>query len=171
MPSNVEVKARVDDVEELKLIAQHLSGTEPTVIPQEDIFFNAPNGRLKLRRLQHGVPSQLIFYDRKDDTGPKVSDYHIAQVTDPEGIQITLGKAMGIKGDVKKTRFLYMVGQTRVHVDEVEGLGNFMELEVVLKDGQSVEEGQAIAENLIKQLGVKKENLITGAYMDMLAKK
>ena len=60
MPTNIEVKARVDDVEELKRLAQHLSGAEPTVLPQEDVFFNAPNGRLKLRRLQVLRPLLLI---------------------------------------------------------------------------------------------------------------
>ena len=52
MPANVEIKARVDDVDELKEIARHLSDSEATVIPQEDVFFNVPNGRLKLRKLQ-----------------------------------------------------------------------------------------------------------------------
>lgn len=170
MPANVEIKARVDNLEELKQIACHLSGSGPTVIPQEDIFFNATNGRLKLRKLQ-GVPAQLVFYDRKDESGPKLSEYNITEITDPESLQETLSKALGIKGKVKKTRLLYMVGQTRVHVDEVENLGNFMELEVVLKEGQSAEDGQVIAETLMKQLGIKSENLITGAYMDLILKK
>jgi len=61
-----------------------------------------------------------------------------------------------------------MVGQTRVHCDKVEGLGEFMELEVVLNDDQTVEEGEAIAHDLMEKLGVPKANLLKGAYMDML---
>ncbi len=76
--------------------------------------------------------------------------------------------ACGIRGVVRKTRYLYLVGQTRVHLDDVEGLGQFMELEVVLREGQSDAEGQAIAEELMTRLGVERGDLLEGAYMDLL---
>ncbi len=63
-----------------------------------------------------------------------------------------------------------MVGQTRVHCDHVEGLGDFMELEVQMRDGQTPEEGQQIAEETMKKLDVQKEDLIAGAYIDLLLK-
>ena len=69
---------------------------------------------------------------------------------------------------VKKIRYLYMVGQTRIHLDEVEGLGYFIELEVVMREGQSDTEGQAIAEDLMRRLGVREDSLIEGAYVDLL---
>ena len=69
-----------------------------------------------------------------------------------------------------KTRYLYLVGQTRIHLDDVEGLGQFMELEVVLEEGQSDADGQRIAEVLMSALGVESEDLIDGAYMDLLEK-
>jgi predicted adenylyl cyclase CyaB len=69
---------------------------------------------------------------------------------------------------MKKTRWLYMVGQTRVHCDTVEGLGDFAELEVVLEDNQSVEDGQLIADDLMEKLGIEKTKLIKCAYMDLL---
>jgi predicted adenylyl cyclase CyaB len=69
---------------------------------------------------------------------------------------------------VRKKRHLYLVGQTRVHLDEVEGLGEFMELEVVLRPGQSDSEGQSITQDLMILLGVRQEDLLEGAYMDLL---
>lgn len=63
------------------------------------------------------------------------------------------------------------MGQTRVHVDSVEGLGDFMELEVTLKEEETVEDGEKIAEKLMGELGVQKEDLISGAYHDLLNKK
>ncbi len=111
---------------------------------QEDTFFHAPNGRLKLRVLQAG-PAQLIHYDRPNRQGPKRSNYHVFETNDPENLKTTLSRAFGLRGVVRKERFLYMVGQTRVHLDSVEGLGHFVELEVVLKPGQSDAEGQTIA--------------------------
>lgn len=76
--------------------------------------------------------------------------------------------ALGVRGVVRKTRYLYMVGQTRIHLDDVEGLGHFMELEVVMREGQSDAEGQAIAEDLMRRLGVRKDAWLEGAYMDLI---
>ena len=167
MPSNIEIKARVRDLPEFKPRAEKLSDMPVEVIPQEDIFFKTEQGRLKLRVLAPDR-GQLIYYERADQNGPKRSDYHIAQISDPEGLKRVLELAYGIRGVVRKTRYLYLVGQTRVHLDDVEGLGQFMELEVVLREGQSDAEGQAIAEDLMASLGVERSDLLEGAYMDLL---
>ncbi|KAK2149502.1 hypothetical protein LSH36_449g03067 [Paralvinella palmiformis] len=129
MPSNIEIKAKVHNVEELKKLTESLSGEKGTIIIQNDTFFCVPNGRLKLRQLKDS-PSQLIFYQRVDQSGPKFSNYHITYTETPEDLKQTLSKALGIKGIVNKRRLLYMIGQTRVHLDCVEDLGDFMELEL-----------------------------------------
>ncbi|XP_078091835.1 uncharacterized protein LOC144508009 [Mustelus asterias] len=167
MPRNVEIKAAVRDRDQLILNAKRLSKSEGVLIMQEDTFFNVLKGRLKLRNLKNGS-GQLIFYQRADMDGPKLSDYSISPTADPDGLMKVLSDALGVKGVVKKERWLYMVGQTRVHVDQVQGLGSFMELEVVLGEDQSLEEGEAIAQSLMEELGVKKEDLMTGAYMDLI---
>lgn len=168
MPSNIEIKARAQNFDEIKSRAEKLSNSPAQVIPQEDTFFNTPRGRLKLRVL--GDHSQLIYYTRPDQEGPKRSDYHITRSNDPENLKRVLELAYGIRGVVKKTRYLYLVGQTRVHLDDVQGLGQFLELEVVMEEGQSDAEGQKTAEDLMSALGVEKGDLIDGAYMDLLEK-
>lgn len=167
MPSNIEIKARVRDFAEIRARAETLSDTPVEIIPQEDTFFHTPQGRLKLR-LVSGKQGQLIYYSRPDQEGPKRSDYHISHTSDPENLKRVLALAYGIRGVVRKTRYLYLVGQTRIHLDDVEGLGQFMELEVVMQEGQSDTEGQAIAENLMADLGVERRDLLEGAYMDLL---
>lgn len=169
MPANIEIKARVRDIENLKLVASELSDSPCQVIPQEDTFFNCPQGRLKLRELDthHG---QLIYYQRQDITGPKHSDYSIFETDNPFQLKLILEEAFGIRGVVSKTRYLYLVGQTRIHLDDVKGLGKFMELEVVLQPGQSDAEGQAVAEELIKVLGIEEPDLIDSAYIDQIEK-
>uniref|UniRef100_A0A8C2EV20 Si:ch211-156b7.4 n=1 Tax=Cyprinus carpio TaxID=7962 RepID=A0A8C2EV20_CYPCA len=152
MPSNVEIKAVLRDLPYLTQRAKELSGSDGTVIRQQDTFFKIPAGRLKLRDFQDGT------------------NYSITPTNDPQGLVKVLTDALGQVGQVKKERRLYMVGQTRVHVDCVEGLGDFMELEVVMKEQQSREEGAAIANQLMLDLGVKEEDLIDGAYMDLLLK-
>jgi predicted adenylyl cyclase CyaB len=169
MPANIEIKARVRDLAGLRARAEALSDTPVQVIPQEDTFFHTPNGRLKLRLLGPDQ-AQLVYYERPDQDGPKRSNYHIYATRDPQGLQIALRLALGVRGVVRKTRYLYLSGQTRIHLDDVEGLGQFMELEVVLRDGQNDAEGQAIAEELMARLGVRKEDLLEGAYMDLLEK-
>ena len=169
MPANIEIKARVRDMAGLRARAEALSDTPVQVIPQEDIFFHTNKGRLKLRRLQPDQ-AQLVYYERPDQDGPKRSNYHIYATSDPQGLLKTLTLALGVRGVVRKTRYLYLCGQTRIHLDDVEGLGQFMELEVVLREGQSDAEGQSIAEELMARLGVQKEDLLEGAYMDLLEK-
>ena len=167
MPANIEIKARVRDFATLRQRAEALSDTPVQVIPQEDTFFNAPHGRLKLRQLapQQG---QLVYYERIDSAGPKRSDYLLAWTADPAALKAALTAALGVRGVVRKTRCLYLVGQTRVHLDEVDGLGQFMELEVVLRPGQTDAEGQTVADELMEKLGVSRSDLLEGAYMDLV---
>lgn len=167
MPTNIEIKARVRDYAALRSRAEMLSDTPVQVIPQEDTFFHTTRGRLKLRQLGPDR-AQLVYYERPDQDGPKRSSYHIFETSDPQGLKALLKMALGVRGVVRKTRFLYMVGQTRLHLDEVEDLGKFVELEVVLRPGQKDTEGQAIASELMNQLGVGEEDLLRTAYMDMI---
>ena len=170
MPANIEIKARVRDLADLHKRAELLSDTPVQVIPQEDTFFNTPRGRLNLRQLAPGH-GQLVYYERGDAAGPKRSDYQIVETSSPSALRDALASALGVRGIVRKTRSLYLVGQTRLHVDEVEGLGHFMELEVVLRPEQNDTEGQAIANDLMVKLGVAESDLLEGAYMDLLEEK
>ncbi|HSL42965.1 MAG TPA: class IV adenylate cyclase [Anaerolineales bacterium] len=167
MPSNIEIKARVRNFGVIRARAEQLSDTPVEVISQEDTFFNVSQGRLKLRILSENR-GQLIYYTRPDQEGPKRSDYHISHTSDPENLKRVLELAYGVRGVVRKTRYLYLVGQTRVHLDDVEGLGQFMELEVVMQEGQSDAEGQSIADGLMTDFGVERSDLLEGAYMDLL---
>lgn len=167
MATNIEIKARVSNPTGLRARAESLSDAPCVVLQQEDTFFNVPAGRLKLRVLapDHG---ELIYYTRRDAAGPKRSDYLISTTAEPETLKGVLAAAWGIRGVVRKQRLLYLAGHTRVHLDEVEGLGAFMELEVVLQPGESDEHGQAVAADLMAKLGIQKADLIEGAYIDLL---
>jgi predicted adenylyl cyclase CyaB len=167
VPANIEIKAYARNFAEIRRRAEVLSDQPGAVLSQEDTFFNTAQGRLKLRLLSP-KEGQLIYYTRPDQEGPKRSDYHISLTADPENLRRVLGLAYGIRGVVRKRRYLYLIGQTRVHLDDVEGLGQFMELEVVLREGQSDAEGQGIAEGLMASLGVTRGDLVEGAYMDLL---
>ena len=168
MPSNIEIKARIDSVEAALPRARALADDEHAqLIHQDDTFFSVPHGRLKLRVFADGN-GELIHYSRADTEGPKVSDYVITAVTEPDTMRLALTRACGLLGRVRKERLLLLSGQTRVHLDRVHGLGDFVELEVVLKPGQSEADGQAVAQHLMAALGVADSSLVSGAYLDLL---
>jgi predicted adenylyl cyclase CyaB len=167
MATNIEVKARVKDLDGLVKRVEALCDTPGVTLPQEDTFFNTPGGRLKLRVLapDHG---ELIYYTRDDARGPKRSDYFISTTAEPETLKTVLAAAWGIRGVVRKQRLLYRVGNTRIHLDTVEGLGTFMELEVVLTAGQNEQQGFATAIELMARLGIAESDLVDVAYIDLL---
>nr|XP_019533946.2 uncharacterized protein LOC109405348 [Aedes albopictus] len=169
---NIEIKAQIAGPEAFQRkveIARQLTGTDGEIIKQHDVFFNAERGRLKLRYLET-KKSELIQYFRPDVGGPKLSTYHKLDLDEPKLLETILAESIGIKGEVKKHRHLFLHGQIRVHLDDVEGLGHFLEFEVVLKPEQSVDEGTAIANEMMKKFEIEEKDLIQGAYMDKLLK-
>ena len=174
MPVNIEIKSRLADLAATRRIVEAICDGPPTVLGQRDTFFNSPHGRLKLREIAAGDAAagraELIFYDRADVAAARQSDYEIAPVADPSATGALLARALGVLQVVEKTRLLFLVGQTRVHLDAVAGLGDFLELEVVLRPGQSAAEGRAIATELMQRLGIRPEDLVDRAYADMLAR-
>lgn len=167
MPANIEIKARVADPAALMNRALKIATAPPKTLLQTDTFFQVPEGRLKTREFPDGM-AELIFYRRPDATGPKSSDYSISRTNDGAGLRQILSDSLGVRGVVAKRRILLMAGRTRIHLDEVEGLGSFMELEVVLEDGEDPAGGESEAADLMKQLEISPENLISGAYIDLL---
>ena len=153
MARNIEIKARIASVEALLPKAAALADKGPVEIIQDDTFFRCDSGRLKLRAFSE-EEGELIFYRRADRHGPKESFY----------------LACGQAGRVRKHRTLFLVGRTRVHLDKVEGLGHFLELEVVLHEGEPAENGVREAKELMMKLGIEPSQLIEGSYVDLLAR-
>jgi len=168
MARNVEIKAVLRDRDAVIAVAAMRSDSVPEMITQHDFFFRCGAGRLKLRVFEPDC-GELIQYDREDLPGPRFSQYQIAYTSTPEILLDILSRTLGRIGEVKKTRILFLIGQTRVHVDTVEGLGDFLELEVVLHPGQTEHDGRQIAEALLAEFGIKNDQLIAKAYVDLLA--
>jgi len=167
MPRNIEIKARIASVDALEPLAAALATQGPIEIVQDDTFFRCSSGRLKLR-LFSATEGELIFYQRANERGPKESFYLRAPTASPEALRDVLNLAHGQVGRVVKRRTLYLVGRTRVHLDRVEGLGHFLELEVVLDEGEPGESGTREAHALMGRLGIEPTDLIESAYVDML---
>jgi adenylate cyclase len=169
MPRNIEIKARIGNLQSLARQAAAIADRGPIEIVQDDTFFPSPNGRLKLRAFS-ADDGQLIFYRRADAEGPKESFYVLSPTDSPDTLREALTQAYGQAGRVHKHRTLFMVGRTRVHLDDVRDLGQFLELEVVLEDGEPNAAGIEEAFALMARLGVEGSQLVEGAYVDLLAK-
>jgi len=167
---NVEIKARIDSVESLLSKVAAITDEGPIEIAQDDTFFVCGSGRLKLRTLA-GDKGELIFYRRADQRGPKESFYLRSPTESPDTLRQSLTLAYGQAGRVRKLRTLFLAGRTRIQLDHVEGLGCFLELEVVLSDDEPVEAGIREAQALMERLGIERSQLVEEAYVDLLAQR
>ncbi|WP_439843834.1 class IV adenylate cyclase [Aeromonas dhakensis] len=167
MPRNIEIKASIERIDDLLPKALAIADQDPVEIEQDDTFFRCDAGRLKLRTLSPSA-GELIFYRRADQQGPKESFYQLTPTHEPDRLRETLSLAWGQIGRVQKKRTLLLAGRTRIHLDRVQGLGHFLELEVVLEEDEPREAGMQEANDIMAQLGVEPSRLIEGAYLDLL---
>ncbi len=162
----MEIKARIPDPDAMRRVLEALADGRPESLAQTDTFFGVQAGRLKLRE-QPGAGAELIYYQRPDAPGPAESHYLRGAVADAPAVRALLGAALGVRGQVRKRRLVYHVGRTRVHLDAVEGLGDFLELEVVLAEGEPVDDGLLVARRLVERLGIPEVALVPEAYVDL----
>jgi predicted adenylyl cyclase CyaB len=167
MARNVEIKARVPGLDAIREKARSRASSAAEFLQQTDMFFEVPQGRLKVREFADGT-GELIAYHRPNDRGPKESVYSRSPCQNAKALSQTLGKVLAVRGAVVKRREVIMLGRTRVHLDEVEGLGSFVELEVVLRECESVECGRLEADELLRVLDIPRHALIAEAYIDLL---
>lgn len=166
---NVEIKARATNPDHVVSIAEKIADSGPMNIEQEDVYFNCSKGRLKLRKFSDKT-GELIYYNRDSGPEPTECNYSILKTSDPTLIDRILTEALGVRGTIRKRRTLYLCGPTRIHFDDVDGLGKFIEIEVVLSPGQAASQGMDIARSLMQRLGIAENDLVDAAYIDMLIK-
>jgi predicted adenylyl cyclase CyaB len=121
---------------------------------------------MKLRYLGR-ASGQLIFYKREDKPKPRASEYHIYDTANPERLEQVLSGAHGVLASVKKIREVHLIDNVRVHLDDVEGLGQFIEFEAVLSDEKSAEKEKQKLEKYIDQFKIDRSKLLAISYLDM----
>ena len=169
MAKNIEIKAYAHSFDQQFESALQIADTQPQLLEQRDTFLNSPRGRLKLREFPD-QEAQLIYYHRPDQSGPKLSDYQITHTPDADALKATLSEVLGELAVVEKQRTLLMSGRTRLHFDRVLGLGEFIELEVVLTESEDVDSGISEAQELMQILSINEADLVENAYVDLILK-
>ena len=164
---NVEIKARSNRFNEIRQFLLQQRAEFKGIDEQTDTYFQVPEGRLKLR--QGKIENNLIFYNRPDQPGPKQSNFHLVKIEEGDALNALLAQALGVKVVVKKRREIYYIHNVKFHLDSLEGLGNFVEIEAGNKTHpMSVEELYEQCANYLKEFGIQDEDLIDRSYSDML---
>ena len=160
---NLELKARCADLAAVRSIVQQLCGRDALLELQTDTYFQVPNGRLKLREIR-GQPAVLIAYQRPNQSELRASDYHLVPVSEPALLKVALIGALALRGVVTKRREIYFWQNVRIHLDEVENLGTFVEFEAVLgpDDGDAVSRQRL--DELVKALRLELSQFVAGSY-------
>ena len=164
---NVEIKARSTNAEKIRNYLLEKNADFKGTDWQTDTYFNVANGRLKLR--EGNIENNLIYYERNNQAGPKSSDFILSKINEADRLKESLSKANGIKAVVKKKREIYYISNVKFHIDEVEGLGSFIEIEAGnILANLSKDELQKQCEFYMKQFAIEEKDLIEVSYSDML---
>jgi len=164
---NIEIKAHCQNLEIVKKKLQALPVESAGVDRQTDTFFMTPKGRLKLRQSSlYG--NLLIPYLRADQQGPKQSQYVLIELSDADRVNSLLTEILGVRLVVSKIREIYLYENVRIHLDQVDHLGDFIELEAAIEDELQLSENYKKVDYLMKALGIRKNDLIDSAYVDLL---
>lgn len=168
MPLNIEIKAKCYDQEAIRTILMGKHADYKGTDHQIDTYFVVPNGRLKLR--QGSIENNLIHYNRSDQSGPKTSEVTLYPCPESEQLHATLSKALGIKIVVDKQREIYFIDNVKFHLDKVDKLGTFVEIEAIDTDGSiDAEQLHEQCNYYLDLFNIKEEHLITHSYSDLLA--
>lgn len=168
---NIEIKARCSDPAKIRKWLKENMGDFKGTDHQTDTYFNVPNGRLKLR--EGNIENNLIFYERNNQAGPKQSAFRLVKVEDNTGLKAALTAANGIKVVVEKKREIWFIENVKFHIDEVNGLGAFMEIEAGNKTapGLGADDLNEQCHYYMKEMDIRESDLIEISYSDMLLEK
>jgi predicted adenylyl cyclase CyaB len=166
---NVEIKAICNDPSSVRDYLVTHGAIFKGLDEQTDTYFNVTDGRLKLR--EGNIENYLIFYNRNNQAGPKSSHFHLIKIEDAKGLKEVLERSCGIKIVVRKRREIYYIDNVKFHIDEVPGLGSFIEIEAgnILADKTEAELLKQ-CNFYLKEFVIKEENLVAESYSDMLMK-
>ena len=164
---NIEVKAKYHRAEFLREYLKNNNAEFKGTDHQIDTYFNVTSGRLKLR--EGHIENNLIYYERSDRPDAKESYFQLVNVADTKGLKGILSKSLGIKVVVEKRREIYFIKNVKFHIDAVEGLGNFIEIEASnLYSNVSKEDLHRQCNFYVREFRIKGEDLIDISYSDLL---
>lgn len=164
---NIEIKARCENTEAVEKVLLQMQAKFIGEDRQLDTYFSVEEGRLKLR--EGNIENSLIFYHRPDTAGPKKSDISMYRADDLTALKAVLLDALPVKVVVDKRRRIYFIENVKFHLDEVKGLGKFVEIEAIDYEGEIGESRLREQVDFYMDLfNIRQEDLLERSYSDML---
>jgi predicted adenylyl cyclase CyaB len=163
---NLEAKFPLRDLVQARERAEAIGFGYRAILIQCDTFFATHHGKLKLR--EEAAGAWLIHYRRAHDETLQLSNYSIAPVTDPVRTRAILEAALGFMAQVRKRRILMLRDNIRLHLDDVEELGKFGEIEAVVAEDENPEVYRPAVAKILAALGVARENLLSASYFELM---
>ena len=165
-----EIKATCVDPSKIREILKAKKALFKGTDLQIDTYFKVSSGRLKLR--EGRIENNLIYYVREDNKGPKQSNVILYKTEPDSSLKGLLTNALGVLVVVKKEREIYFVDNVKFHIDRVESLGSFVEIEAIDKDGSiGIEELRKQCEDYLALFKIEEKDLISLSYSDLLLEK
>ena len=166
---NIELKARIPDLDKARQVCEKLSAQFIWRRNQRDIYFaTKPSKRLKLR-IEDNESPYLVLYDRPDESGGRNCTYSLLTIhrTCHAESATFFTNALEVRGEVKKSRELFMWENVRIHLDRVKGLGDFIEFEHPVSEYSAQDAAQRV-QDLCDEFSVDIENTVAGSYIDLV---
>jgi predicted adenylyl cyclase CyaB len=164
---NIEIKARSNNHEAIRMLLKENGAVYKGIDHQIDTYFNVSNGRMKLR--EGNIENSLVHYNREDKGGPKKSEATIFEIKPNSPLKEILIKALGVLVVVDKKREIYFIDNIKFHIDIVEGLGTFIEIEAI-DDNGAIGKDKLFeqCQFYLEEFDIAKEDLISASYSDLL---
>lgn len=156
---NVELKAKLHDLNQARALAQQLGARHSATLHQCDTYFRVSRGQLKLRETQN-ESAVLIWYERPAHKFARVSTYYLTPIPEPTPLKESLRLALGVRGQIIKTRELWLYENVRIHLDQIKDIGSLLEFEAVLSDVDDHDHGQSQIQLLRDYFGIEETDLI-----------
>ncbi|MBK8965388.1 MAG: class IV adenylate cyclase [Saprospiraceae bacterium] len=169
---NIELKARTNRHAEIRRWLRENNADFRGLDEQTDTYFQLPEGRGRLKLRQGTIENNLIHYHRSDDPAARASEVCLAPVTDPEALLNCLTLALGVRVQVKKRREIYFVENVKIHLDELDGLGQFVEIEAIAPAPDFPNDTlHAQCTFFMALFQIQPEDILAESYSDMLSRK
>ncbi|MCK5047483.1 MAG: class IV adenylate cyclase [Candidatus Heimdallarchaeota archaeon] len=166
---DVEIKAKCEDHARIRNILKKKGALFGGEDHQIDVYFKSPTGRLKIRKST--IESVLVYYIRDNIKGIKPSEYYLYKAPEPEKLEELLKIALGVLITVKKKREVYFIDNVKFNIDDVKGLGKFVEIEAITTNPDEIEHMDEIIRSYIKLFDIKEIDIQSHSYSDLLLEK
>ncbi len=163
---NIEFKAIDPDPARSAKACAALGAVDEGWLRQTDTYFEVRQGYLKLR--EENDHAWLIYYERPVQAVARESRYMLVDVSEPKAMKDALAAALGVRIAVEKTRHLFLIGNVRIHLDQVVGLGEFIEVEAVAESGSDLTSERRFVGELQSALGITREQIVEWGYAERL---